>query len=106
MVDSRCCRSFLDAVCRTLAAAVGADVVSYKLLRDMALEAQRIFVAKARHVTMEQGTPYVDDLTNSNVVTSHMMPLTNDLYLEMQWARNPPHVNPRKFLVCACKVNQ
>ncbi len=43
----------MDAVCRTLAAAVGADVVSYKLLRDMALEAQRIFVAKACHVTME-----------------------------------------------------
>ena len=33
---------------RTLAAAVGADVVSYKLLRDMAQEAQQIFVAKAR----------------------------------------------------------
>ena len=38
-------RGLLSA--RTLAAAVGADVVSYKLLRDMALEAQRIFIAKA-----------------------------------------------------------
>ncbi|CAE7700499.1 TRO [Symbiodinium sp. CCMP2592] len=33
---------------RTLAAAVGADCISYKLLRDMAHEAQRIFVAKAK----------------------------------------------------------
>jgi hypothetical protein len=41
-VDSVDCRT-----ARTLAAAVGADVVSYKLLRDMALEAQRIFIAKA-----------------------------------------------------------
>lgn len=55
-VVSRCCSSsffFFGCGCRTLAAAVGADVVSYKLLRDMALEAQRIFVAKARHVMME-----------------------------------------------------
>jgi len=40
---------------RTLAAAVGADVVSYKLLRDMALEAQRIFVAKAKETAKSDG---------------------------------------------------
>ncbi|CAK9022214.1 unnamed protein product [Durusdinium trenchii] len=40
---------------RTLAAAVGADVVSYKLLRDMALEAQRIFLAKAKETAKSDG---------------------------------------------------
>lgn len=39
---------------RTLAAAVGADCVSYKLLREMSLEAQRIFIAKARQARGKQ----------------------------------------------------
>ncbi|CAJ1393636.1 unnamed protein product [Effrenium voratum] len=40
---------------RTLAAAVGADCVSYKLLREMSLEAQRIFIAKAKEAGLSEG---------------------------------------------------